>query len=281
MSGRPSDRPRGSRGGSGGRGGRGGGTGGRNQALTAGQRNTRINVLRSRLQPHTTDENLLTAYLAANQWRIDAASTQILQDHNQVEGERLAIPNNPPLGSNAQADTSTFQQTVAPVAQPTQAPPSTQPAAATTWNAVITQAAKTLIDILRQANIPSTSHLESERRDTARLFRDRLAQRYLINAGDLVAMEEILLLHLAGWDIGTAIAKFQTLRHSLCTLHAHFDHLRSKLTEEVYSQDRASQEQKDERLTLLLTITGRSDWFSIREYLKLREWDLPLALGNW
>jgi hypothetical protein len=114
-----------------------------------------------------------------------------------------------------------------------------------------TNDASGLRDQLR--NLPFNSYLEQERRDAALYLRQQVnADRAEDEQINLSAVEAILLLHLANWDIARAVDEFTTHQGVLARLHVEFDSMRSNESINTFTtDDRQRQERQDQRLALL------------------------------
>ena len=122
--------------------------------------------------------------------------------------------------------------------------------------------------------------MEHERRAAARVFLDR------INAGQaadqqttMSSDEAILLLSMVAWDVQMAASRFEVQR-ARRRLQRRFDHMRT-LGEDTTGRGLSEEEMQDERTALLLSITGRNDWYSVQSFLAEHGWNLPEAVAAW
>lgn len=137
---------------------------------------------------------------------------------------------------------------------------------------------KERLDQLRALVAIWSDSIEQEHRDGALALRQQIHEA----TGDLLSRTQaVFLMQLADWDIGIAYTEFKGLKDARCRLHAHFDETRSKLPQVVVKEKGNDQYQQDRRLGLLVTITGRSDWWSCYLFLKERHYDLPRTILDW
>ena len=123
---------------------------------------------------------------------------------------------------------------------------------------------------------------EQERRLAALLLRNTLMTHHGRKAR-LSITEAILLCHLADWDLGVAVEDFENKDKALDRLHIHFDRMRSSEGTKP-SRDidiNGAQERQSERLAILMSITTRTDWGSLQNFLAKEQFDLISALERW
>jgi hypothetical protein len=161
---------------------------------------------------------------------------------------------------------------------------------------------------IRDSTIPVNRNTEKERRYTALDFRIHV-QNSTQNTATLSPSMAVLLLHLSGWDIDKAKEKFHGVNHSRRLLARTFDRMRLPIDDEqeeekakgkgkakakakAKGKDKEKEKEKkqaaartkmaqDERLAEFITITSRSDWYSLRLCLERFKWDLVAAVNHW
>ena len=123
------------------------------------------------------------------------------------------------------------------------------------------------------------SNAEQERRDAALAFRIAI-EKSSMGTVILSPSQAVLFLYLNAWDLGDAVALWnsQSLRANYKVL-AQFDGMRTQLDRQIMIDDRVVLRAQDERLALLLNITGRPDWYSLRERLVEADWNLIEAVA--
>ncbi|ETN46022.1 uncharacterized protein HMPREF1541_00205 [Cyphellophora europaea CBS 101466] len=191
-------------------------------------------VLRRLLQPHVVHRHLMFRHLILNNWDVDAAHTSLLAEINQRRG----LP-----GSVAPAlPQATANNPVTPTD---------------------TNEAHRIID-----DLPSETYHEDERRAAAVKFRDLILSLPGAMRATLSISEAVLLLHLAGWDMHVAREEWRGHDDALNRLHVNFDRMRSPEGTKVIRKASGEQERQDERLALLIALTGRADWRSLQLFLQ-------------
>ncbi len=122
---------------------------------------------------------------------------------------------------------------------------------------------------------------EQERRDAALAFRIEVEEASMSTVIPSPS-QAILFLYLSGWDLGMAVARWNsaTLRENY-ELLGQFDRMRQPLRRAIDVENRERLLSQDERLALLLNITGRPDWNSIRERLIEADYNVIEALTAW
>ena len=126
-----------------------------------------------------------------------------------------------------------------------------------------------LLPEMQNARLPFNNNIEQERRDTALAFRLRVEEHHDLLLG---ISEAVLLLQLADWDIGVALASFRNHEEARDRLRVAFDGMRDK-TDDTNEQSA--------RVSALVDITERPDWLSIKLFLEKKKWDLVRAVVSW
>lgn len=130
-------------------------------------------------------------------------------------------------------------------------------------------------------DLPRMPHsIEQERLFAATQLRNYIWGRVQVVVSPTQA---VLLMHLAGWDYGRAVADFSSYDDALNRLHLEFDRMRSGEGRTI-SRDVAvngAQERQSERLAILLSITHRPDWGSVQNFLVGCEFNLIAAIFKW
>ena len=127
---------------------------------------------------------------------------------------------------------------------------------------------------LRQAmegsDLAFNENVEQERRDTALAFRIHIAE---IHDGLALSISEaVLLLSLAEWDVGDALASFASHEEARNRLRIAFDGMRHRT---------GNLNEESARLTVLIDITERADWLSIKLFLEKHKWRFVQAVVAW
>ncbi len=124
-------------------------------------------------------------------------------------------------------------------------------------------------DAMEDAALPFNVNIEQERRDAALAFRIRIES---VHGVVLSISEAVLLLYLAEWDIGVALAQFQSHEEARNRLRITFDSMRNR-TEDLNEQSA--------RLAAMLEICERSDWLSFKLILQKKRQNLVRAVIAW
>lgn len=234
------------------------------------QRNGFLRALRQLLQPHAVHRFLLVRHLRLANWNVQAAYDTLVAERNT----RLGLP--------VPAPSAVAQPAVQTQAQGPGPATAAVPNAGGAGNAAATQDAADahrIIDFMPY----SPSNFEQERRWAAVVFRDQI-QGLPNNSATLSVSQSVLLLQLADWDVGQALDDWAGLDDALDRLHVAFDRMRSPEGDKVaqYKKDRARSERQDERLAILINLTGRPDWRSLQLFLMQQcQWDLVKAVTIW
>ena len=123
-------------------------------------------------------------------------------------------------------------------------------------------------------------NVEHERRAAARVLLDMINEAQPEGVKVNMSPDEvILLLYMVSWDIDIAASSFE-LKRARRQLQRRFDHLR-KLGEDTTGRALDEQEMRDERTALLVSITGRNDWYSAHWFLARHGWNFPEAIAAW
>lgn len=223
-------------------------------------------------------------HLRIAHWDVQVAYNSLIAERNA----RLNLPapaQVAPVQFSAQvqpaANTTTAPAQVAPVQSQAQVQPAatpTTPAADGNAAAAGAPEAYRLIDLMHF----NPYNPEQERRQTSILLRDQV-RALATNSATLTISQSVLLLQLAEWDIGQALGDWWGLEHALDRLHLAFDRMRSPEgdTPTPHKKDRARSERQDERLAILVSLTGRADWRSLQLFLMARQFDLVKAVEVW
>jgi hypothetical protein len=122
---------------------------------------------------------------------------------------------------------------------------------------------------------------EHERRDAALSFCVAVSE-LSEDAPRLSPSQAVFFLYLCGWDIGAAVSRWlATPTHDNHRDLGQFDRLRETLPREVRVADVKTILGQDERLAVFINITGRQDWYSLRERLVEADWNLVEAVMSW
>ena len=122
---------------------------------------------------------------------------------------------------------------------------------------------------MEDLDLPFDNNIEQERRDTALAFRLRIED---IHNYPLSISEAVLLLHLADWDIGVALASFEGYDEARNRLRIAFDGMRD------YTDDA---NERSARIAALVEITERADWLSMKLFLEKKNWNFVSAIVSW
>ena len=124
-------------------------------------------------------------------------------------------------------------------------------------------------------------NIEQERRNAALVFRIAIEERSM-HTVLLSPSQAILFLHLSGWDLCEAAARWNavSVRKNYALL-GQFDHMRAPVHRDIERDDVMALQAQDERLATFINITGRPDWYSLRERLIECDWDLIEAIQAW
>ncbi|KAJ9616406.1 hypothetical protein H2200_000124 [Cladophialophora chaetospira] len=125
------------------------------------------------------------------------------------------------------------------------------------------------------------ANIEQERRDAALAFRLEIEDSsvgYVV----LSPSQAIFFLYICGWDLGVALSRWNStsLKESFLLL-GEFDRMRKPLHREIDVSDEVTLLAQDERLATFINITGRPDWYSLRERLVEADWNLIEAVAAW
>ena len=253
------------RGGGAGRGGRGGSRGGRRRKshhqypetrrpatrpdandtggqLSQGEQETRLQELRDLLYPQITTNALLRQFLEAARWNVERAHARWTTIRERV----LA-------GDNASDSDSSFSL-------------SSLSSSSSKNSGNLRQNIDAGVELER---LPFNNNVEQERRDAALFLRLQIEELHNVV---LSRAEAVLLLQLADWDLGTAIATFENHEEARNRLRIAFDGMRTNTYDE---------NQQSARLARLLEITERSDWLALKICLQKVKWDLVQAVIDW
>lgn len=124
-------------------------------------------------------------------------------------------------------------------------------------------------DAMENEALPFNTNIEQERRDGALAFRLRIEN---VHEVVLSISEAVLLLYLAEWDIGVALAQFQSHEEARNRLRVAFDSMRGR-TDDLNEQSA--------RLAAMLDICERADWLSFKLFLLKKRHNLVRAVIAW
>ena len=243
--------------------------GSRQPALSRAQQQHAVTALVDRLRPRVIDQNLVRVYLASVNWDVDRAFAQWNADRDAIINGRAAAALVDPASDEDDDDDDEDEKEDTTPAGDAGVPraPSEDPSE--------TLAAMEANSISKGFN----ASIEQERRDAALALRMHVGSESL-GAITLSPTEAILLLHLSGWDLGSATAGFTTLRAARLRLQR-YDRMRVPLPEDVNRNEAIVMRRQDERLAEFINITGRPDWYSLRLCLEQFRWNLIEALQFW
>lgn len=127
-----------------------------------------------------------------------------------------------------------------------------------------------LIAKMESSYLPFSSG-DQEPRDAALAFREAIRER---ESARLSISEAVLLLFLAGGDIGVALTEFTSHSGARRRLRYNFDGLREL-------QEVEDQIQESKCLQILTEITRRNDWLSLKRELERRKWNMVKTVVRW
>ncbi|KAJ9638160.1 hypothetical protein H2204_004471 [Knufia peltigerae] len=221
---------------------------------TPTQRRDRLDAFRRRLTPHVVDTVLLEFYLRSNNWEVDAAHAEYLQDRtNHLELLRGQ--------GNRDADDSEaqglFNASIVP------------------WNENPEQER-------RDAAYAFNERVRSATSNTQALSRTESSLWLNINHWD-VGLALRNMTSVAGNPDGirrTLGRRYDRMREELVPATKQSKKHGQDKTAEKEAEDKL-QEQRDERLAEFINITGRPDWYSLLLFLQNRGYNLVQAVEDW
>ena len=271
------------------------------RGLTENQQAARVRSLRVRItnpappiQPALFDAGMARRFLQAANWDVARAEAMYRRYRARVRAERAAA------NAAAPATTTTTAAAAAAAAAPTNAPgpagavngpnvlapamnnqpssstirPSFQPPPARPQAGAAPTIGSPddpdLLSLARNTRLPD-SEGETEQRDAAITFHNIIQQDHSVL---LSITEAVLLLQLARWDIGQALAAFDTHSGALARLRTEYDGLRDLADVPDYIQE-------SKCLQILTEITRRSDWLSLWNALESADWNLIKVIRLW
>ena len=238
-----------------------------------------VRIVRERLRPHLAHGPLIERYLRVHGWDIDRATAQYQADRASIQNNPPApVPHMPPPPAPVPLAQSLPPPAPAPTAAAGADSSGSESSLADSASDSDSTSEGKLVDAMRAAAIPYSENIEQERRDAALALRKHLQEN---NNVKLSCSQAVLLLFLAQWDIGRAVAEFKGLKDALCRLHVHFDPMRSSLPRGTVMTKGDEQFKQDERLALFNSITDRPDWWSLCLFLKERDYNLVKAIADW
>ncbi|KIW19188.1 hypothetical protein PV08_03482 [Exophiala spinifera] len=223
-------------------------------AVTPTQRRDRLDAFVRRLSPHVVDNNILEFYLRSNDWDLETAHAEYIQDRtNHLEllrgrGDRDA--------DDAEAQ-GLFN------------------ASMVIWNDNPEQER-------RDAAYAFNERVRRTTLNTQQLSRTEASLWLNINHWD-VGLALRNLTSVAGNADGIRQMlgrRYDRMRTPLAAPKTERKKQGQDKTAEKIAEDKR-QEQRDERLAEFINITGRPDWYSLLTFLADRDYDLVQAVQDW
>ncbi|KAJ9616407.1 hypothetical protein H2200_000125 [Cladophialophora chaetospira] len=229
-------------------------------SVSRNEQEVRWRQLRDLLYPQVTTTDLLRMYLEANDW--DVARAHAMWDRNRARIMAGEVPDDDDssLSSLSSTLSSSLSTTSSAVADETGVDAS--------LNAAIGQKVDMRV-AMEDNGLPFNANIEQERRDAALAFRMRIES---VHEVVLSISEAVLLLYLADWDTGVALAEFQSHEEARNRLRIAFDSFR-RSTDDLNEQSA--------RLAAMLDICERNDWLSVKLFLEEQKYRFIRAVISW
>ena len=233
----------------------------------------RCNAVRHYLRPYLVPSQVVEPYLENHHGDIDAATNHILRDIHQRQRELDAvhsqdddvvedITSGPEADSDSEVGTAVDRR---PRLRSTTPYEPVEAAAA----ASPPDSDAGLFQVLKDSNVPVNTSAEQCRRELILCFSEHALSRL----GAMLSISEAtLLLLIDDWDVGKAVQAFRGHEPARKRLCAPFDAMRS---------DTQDQNEQSARISALVRVTDRPDWYSMRLYLQKHKWDLIKAIVEW
>lgn len=220
----------------------------RQERLLLREQDIRIQQLRDLLHPQITNQDILRLYLEESRWDVARAHSRWTRDRERI----LA---------GAESDVDDDDDSLSSLSTSSESDNAEEDP-----DAHINERIN-----LRQAleDLPLCDNIEQERRDAALAFRIRVEEVY---DAVLSRSEAILLMNLARWDLGLALATFESHAEARDRLRVAYDGMRD---------DTDNVDEQSARIAALLDVTERPDWLSIKLFLKGLRWNLVHAVVRW
>jgi hypothetical protein len=254
------------------------------------EQTSRLRVLYMRLvhptppvEPELVDEWHLRSFLNARGWNVDRAERDWRAHTRAIHRERQAaavptVHTAPPTQASGAANPANLPESTA--SEPDSTPYTSSSASDdddddndTNDDEEQPQVRLDPDDLtsLRTSRLPSTRG-EQQRRDAALAFKNAVDEEFSMS---LAISEAVFLMRLAAWDIGVALAQFDSHESARRRLRSNYDGLRTPptgVTDKIH---------QSKCLHVLTEITDRSDWFSLKQALQRVDWNLVQATVEW